>query len=187
MTSKCFIGPSLKRKAQTKHKLLLKKYKTVFSDQLGTVKFFTTKLVLRDDTTPKFCKARSVPYSLRAKVEVEIDRLQDTGILMKEDRSKWATPIVPIVKKDGSVRKCRDFKVTVISMLHVDQYPLPRLDDIFAALAVRNYFSKIDLKQAYLQLPVEESSKQYLTVTTSTEVVPSPCSGGVQRSTSPAF
>lgn len=81
------------------------------------------------------------------------------------DRSEWATPIVPIVKKDRSVRMCGDFKVSVNSMLHVDQYPLPRLDDIFAALAGGKHFSKIDLKQAYLQLPVEESSKQYLTNT----------------------
>ncbi|XP_036815479.1 uncharacterized protein LOC118943635 [Oncorhynchus mykiss] len=145
---------------------LRKKYNTVFSDQMGTVKGFTAKLVLRDDATPKFCKARSVPYSLRPKVEAEIDRLQDTGILTKVDRSEWATPIVPIVKKDGSVRMCGDFEVTVNSMLHVDQYPLPRLDDIFAALAGGKHFSKIDLKQAYLQLPVEESSKQYLTINT---------------------
>ncbi|XP_052323292.1 uncharacterized protein K02A2.6-like [Oncorhynchus keta] len=145
---------------------LRNKYNTVFSDQMGTVKGFTAKLVLRDDATPKFCKARSVPYSLRPKVEAEIDRLQDTGILTKVDRSEWATPIVPIVKKDGSVRMCGDFKVTVNPMLHVDQYPLPRLDDIFAALAGGKHFSKIDLKQAYLQLPVEESSKQYLTINT---------------------
>ncbi|XP_036813549.1 uncharacterized protein K02A2.6-like [Oncorhynchus mykiss] len=145
---------------------LQKKYNTVFSDQMGTVKGFTAKLVLRDDATPKFCKARSVPYSLRPKVEAEIDRLQDTGVLMKVDRSEWATPIVPIVKKDGSVRMCGDFKVTVNSMLHVDQHPLPRLDDIFAALAGGKHFSKIDLKQAHLQLPVEESSKQYLTINT---------------------
>lgn len=82
------------------------------------------------------------------------------------DRSEWATPIVPIIKKDGSVRMCGDFKETVNSMLHVDQYPLPHLDDIFAALAGGKHFSKIDLKQAYLPLPVEESSKQYLTINT---------------------
>lgn len=56
---------------------LRKKYNTVFSDQMGTVKGFTAKFVLRDDATPKICKARSVPYSLRPKVEAEIDRLQD--------------------------------------------------------------------------------------------------------------
>lgn len=92
--------------------------------------------------------------------------MQDTGILTKVDRSEWATPIVPIVKKYGSVRMCGDLKVSVNSMLHVDQYPPPRLDDIFAALAGGKHFSKIDLKQAYLQLPVEESSKQYLTINT---------------------
>ena len=47
---------------------------------IGTMELNTAKLILRDDATPKLCKARSVPYSLRPKVEAEIDRLQDTGI-----------------------------------------------------------------------------------------------------------
>lgn len=118
------------------------------------------------DTTPTFCKARPVPFSLRPKVGAEIDGLLEAGILSKVDRSEWATPLVPIIKKDSLVRLCGDFKVSVNPKLQVDQYPLPHVEDIFIAMTEGQHFSKIDLKQAYLQLPVEEASKPYLTINT---------------------
>ena len=56
-------------------------------------------------------------------------------MLKKVDHSDWAAPIVPVPKKDGKVRVCGDYKVTVNQCLDVDQYPLPRPDDLFAMLA----------------------------------------------------
>jgi hypothetical protein len=67
-------------------------------------------------------------------VERELSRLENKGILSKVDTSKWASLIVPIMKLNGSVRICGDFKTTVNPMLKVDQYLLPRIDEIFATL-----------------------------------------------------
>lgn len=74
--------------------------------------------------------------------------------------------MVPVSKKDGTVRLCGDFKITVNPALCVDKYPIPRIDDIFASLAGGQYFSKLDLSNAYLQMEMEEESKQLLTITT---------------------
>jgi hypothetical protein len=63
-----------------------------------------------------------------------LTRLENEGILSKVDTSEWASPIVPVMKPNCSVRICGDFKTTVNSMLNVDQYPLPRIDEIFATL-----------------------------------------------------
>lgn len=71
------------------------------------------------------------------------------GILSKVDWSDWATPIVPIVKKSGDVPISGDFKVTINPVLQVDQYLLPRIEDIFASFSGGQRFSKIDLAQAY--------------------------------------
>ena len=111
-----------------------------------------------------FCKARSVPYAIKPKVEKELDRLVENGTLSKIQTSDWATPIVPVIKKNGSVRICADFKVTVNKVLEVDQYPLPKVEDIFASLAGGKKFTKLDLKNAYLQMEVHENDKKYLSI-----------------------
>ena len=63
--------------------------------------------------------------------------------------SEWAAPIVPILKTYGTLRLCGDNKVTVNQALQPDLYPLPRVEDLFAALAGGNFFSKLDLSHAY--------------------------------------
>ncbi|KAK2159261.1 hypothetical protein NP493_1730g00003 [Ridgeia piscesae] len=79
---------------------------------------------------------------------------------------EWAAPIVTPIKKDGEVRICGDFKVTINPQLDVDEYLLPRIEEIYANLSGGQQFSVIDLRQAYLQMEVEEESKTYLTVNT---------------------
>ena len=123
-------------------------------------------LHLAEDAKPRFCKARPLPYAIRDKVAAELDRLENDSILTKIDWSEWATPIVSVPKKDGSVRLCGDFKVTLNNQLKVDQYPLPRVDDVFASLAGGQRFTKIDLRQAYLQMEMDDESKEYLVLNT---------------------
>ena len=142
------------------------KYSDVFEEDIGLLKTTKANLNLKENSQPKFCKAREVPYALRPKVEVELTKLQNDGILTKVDWSEWATPVVPVIKKNGNVRLCGAFKQTINPVLHVQQYPLPRIDDIFASLGGGKKFSKIDLRQAYLQMEMEEESKKFLTINT---------------------
>ena len=74
------------------------------------------------------------------------------------------------IEKDDSVRVFGDFKVTVNPQLDVDYYPLTRIDNIFAGLSGGKHFSVLDLKQAYLQMELEEKSKPYMTANTSKEL-----------------
>ena len=48
----------------------------------------------------------------------------------------------------------------------MDQYPLLKIQDIFASLAGGQRFTKIDLRQAYNQLEMNDNSKSYLTINT---------------------
>ena len=80
------------------------------------------------------------------KVEKEIQRL---NILTPVTFSEWAAPIVPILKTEGTLRLCGDYKVTVNQALQPDLYPLPKVEDLFVALAGGTVFSKLDLSHAY--------------------------------------
>ncbi len=134
---------------------VLQKHAVVFSKQLGEMKSIKAKITLKPEHKPKFCQPRVVPYALRPKVEAELNRLTEMGVLLPVQYSEWATPIVPVVKKNGAVHICGDFKVTINPVLHIEHYPLPRIEDLFASLAGGQCFRKLDLSHAYLPMRVE--------------------------------
>lgn len=115
---------------------------------------------------PRFYKPRPVPFALRQRVEQELERLQRDGIIEPVKFSEWAAPVVPVVKSDGGIRLCGDYKLTVNRVAHVESYPLPRVDDLLASVAGAKVFSKLDLSHAYLQLQLEEASKKFVTIST---------------------
>ena len=145
---------------------LLEKYKEVFQEELGHIKEFKAKLQVQENAKPKIFKPRSVPFAMKAAVDEELDRLEQIGVLEKISSSDWAAPIVTVPKKDGKVRLCGDYKVTINTATDVDQYPLPIPDALFATLSGGKYFTTLDLSQAYQQLELEESSRKYLAVNT---------------------
>ena len=60
------------------------------------------------------------------------------------------------------MRICGDYRLTVNYAAKPNTYPLPRIDDIFASLSGDKTFSKLDLANAYQQIPLEQKSKQVL-------------------------
>ena len=125
------------------------------------------KLVVEPDVPARFCKARVVPYALRRKVEAELERLEKEEIIAPVQFADWATLIVPVLKDDGTVCICGDYRLTVNSALTTEVYPLPRIEDLFASLPGGKVFSKLDLSHAYQQLKLDEESQKYCTINTS--------------------
>lgn len=145
---------------------LVSKYDDLFSTETGTLRGVQGTLYLKDNAVPKFCRARPVPFALRERVENELDRLVSNELFYPVSWSNWASPVVPVVKKDGSVRLCGDFKQTINPCLNPEQYPIPKVDDIFAKLAGGKYYAKLDLRQAYLQMMMDDKSQELLTINT---------------------
>lgn len=145
---------------------ILENHDQIFCDELGSMKEITVKLFVKPGSEPVFRKARPVPYAIRPKVEADLDALVESGVLEPVTTSEWATPIVPVPKKNGGIRTCGDFKVTLNPVLVAEQYPLPLIDDLFAGLVRGKKISKIDLNQAHLQRHVEEQSRKLLTINT---------------------
>lgn len=139
----------------------------MFDPGLGTLKGFQAKISIDPEAKPRFCKARTVPYALREKVELELQRLVDEGTLEPVEYSDWASPIVAVLKPDKkSVRICGDFKQTVNPVSQLDRYPIPKVEDLFAQLSGGKTFTKLDLSQAYQQVSLDEESKKYVVINT---------------------
>ena len=77
--------------------------------------------------------------AIRDAIGKELDSLEQQGILKKLSTSDWAAPIVALPKKDVRFRICGDYKVTNNQVLAVEQYPLPKPDELFATLARGKY------------------------------------------------
>ena len=147
-----------------KLKTLLSRYSSVFQEGLGLLKGFKANIYVEQDTRPKYFKARSVPYSLKAKIEDQLDKLVKEGVIEPVQHAEWAAPIVPIIKSDNTVCICGDFKVTTNSKL--DRYPIPKIEDLLATLSGGTSYTKLDLKQAYQQLELDEESRQFVVINT---------------------
>ena len=107
-----------------------------------------------------------MPFALRKNIEQELQQLEDANILTKVSYSSWAERIVAVPKKDGKLRICDEYKVTINPSLEIEKHPLPKMDDLFATLSGCKIFSKIDLSQAYQQMTLHEDSRHLVTINT---------------------
>ena len=78
----------------------------------------TAHLKLKENATLQSLKTRA-PFALKQKIEEELNRVERIGVSEKLECSDWATPIVPGLKPDGTMRICGDFKVTINLALDV--------------------------------------------------------------------
>jgi hypothetical protein len=80
--------------------------------------------------------------------------------------AEWGTPLVPIIKSDGGIRICGDYKSTINRHIITERYPLPKVEELHYKLQGGQKFSKIDLKDAYNQIELSDCSKSLCTWST---------------------
>lgn len=98
------------------------------------------------------------PYALSVEQEAELQRQLAVWIergWVRESFSPYASPVLLVPKKDGAWRVCIDFR-GLNQQTHDDAFPFPDTARIFAALAGATVFSKLDLRQGYMQMRVVE-------------------------------
>ena len=145
---------------------LKESFPDVFSGGLGRCNKMTAKLELKTDSQPVFKKKRNIPFASLNQIDKELDRLEKTGVISKIQYSKWAAPAVYVRKKSNEIRVCADFSTGLNAALKDFNYPLPNPSEVFTKLNQGVYFSKIDLSDAYLQIPMEEDSSKLLCINT---------------------
>ena len=140
----------------------------VFKEGLGTLKGYEAKIHINPDVVPRFCKARTVSYALRARVEDELERLVELGVIEPVQFADWAAPIVPVMKSDkSSIRICGDFKITINRATKLDQYQKLRISFLGGKM-----FTKLDQSQAYQQVRLDAASKELVVIKHSSRIIP---------------
>lgn len=140
-------------------KSLLNQYISVFSahdGDLGCTNLISHDIPLVDDT-PVRQRYRRIPPSEYEVVKEHINQLL-TSQVIRESNSPYASPIVLVRKKDGSIRMCVDYR-QLNSKTRRDAFPLPRIEESLDALSGACWFSTLDLASGYNQVPVTESDR----------------------------
>ena len=103
--------------------------------------------------------ARRLPYALRKELEEELTKLRAAGCI-EPSTSPYASGLVLVRKKDGSLRVCVDYWKLNQDTIS-DRYPMPRVDELVDAIGRRKgrYFSTLDTMKGYHQVKTDEQSK----------------------------
>ena len=138
----------------------------IFKKGLDKCTVTRATLKLKESATPVYRRARPVPYTSLPVVEQELDHLLDLGVIKPVKHADWAAPVMIVKKPDGSARLCIDYSTGLCNALQLHQHPLLVPEDIFATLNGGQVFSQIDLSDAYLQVELDEESKQLCNINT---------------------
>ena len=100
---------------------------------------------------------RRHPFKHLDLIDTEVAKMQEHGIV-EPAASPWASNVVLVRKKDGSVRLCIDYR-RINSITYKDSYPLPLIDNCLTALSGASWFSTLDLRSGYHNIPIAEEDR----------------------------
>ena len=153
------IPDSLSFEQQRDLRRLLDEYKDVFSKEGQPIS--STSLVEHEIHTTG--PAVRLPFRRQNPVIRDIEQQQVKEMLRDEvirpSTSPWASPVVMVKKRDGTMRFCVDFRKMNDATIK-DAHPLPRIDDTLESLHGAQYFTTLDLKSGYWQVPIREEDKE---------------------------
>ena len=146
----------LTEEEQAEVRSVLEEYSSVFATHegdLGCTNLMSHDIPLLDDV-PVRQRYRRIPPSEYEAVKAHIHQLLEAQVI-RESSSPYASPIVLVRKKDGSLRLCVDYRL-LNSKTRKDAFPLPRIEESLDSLGGARWFSTIDLASGYNQVPVSE-------------------------------
>lgn len=79
--------------------------------------------------------------------------------VIEESNSAWSSPVVLVKKSNGKHRLCLDFrKGNSVTKKYAGL--VPNIEGLLSRLTNSHFFTSVDLKDAFWQIPLEESSKE---------------------------
>nr|CAD2155605.1 unnamed protein product [Meloidogyne enterolobii] len=109
---------------------------------------------------------RPVPIRVKDAIEKELSRLSEIGAIKLIEFANWAAPILAFKKANGKTRVCMDYSTGLNNAIELDRHPLPKPSEIWAEIHGSKVFSQLDLRDAYLQIELDEQSKKVACINT---------------------
>lgn len=153
------IEPNLPEYARSRLLGLLQKFKSAFdlpNTPLGKA-IDVEHSIHTDGTTVVRHRPYRVSASERQTISKHVDEMLHDGVI-QPSKSPWSSPVVLVKKKDHSLRFCVDYR-RLNKITKKDLYPMPRIDDALDTLQGAQYFSSIDLRCGYWQIPMAPDDK----------------------------
>ena len=132
-------------------------YPDVFNDVPGRTEVCSLEIVT-GATPPIASGPYRVPDRMKEEVKKEVEKLLELGVA-EPSHSPWASPIVPVLKKDGSIRLCIDYR-KLNSVTAGDPYYMVTLEEILEKVGNSRCLSKLDLSKGFYQIGIEEGSRE---------------------------
>lgn len=111
-----------------------------------------------NDETPFKQRFRRIPPSMLDEVRDHIEQQLSAGII-RRSHSPFSSNVVLVRKKNEELRICIDYR-HLNNKTKKDNYALPRIDEILDSLAGNTWFSVLDMKSGYYQIPIAEEHKE---------------------------
>ena len=125
------------------------------------------RIHLKEDAKP-YClyTPRRIAQPLLPKVQAELESMEKLGVITPvTEPTQWCSGIVPVIKKNGSVRLCVDLTHLNASVRR-EIHPMFSVDESLAKLGKSTVFSKLDANSGFWQIPLHAESKHLTTFVT---------------------
>ena len=127
-------------------------------DGLGRLTAFTHRPLVDPAVTPVMQPLRRLPLTFREGATAELSSLLEEGIIEPINAAPWISNLVVAQKKSGGLRVCVDLR-QVNKAVIPDKYPLPTAEELTSLFHGSTVFTKLDLRQGYLQVPLHPASR----------------------------
>lgn len=129
-------------------------------------KDITIQIPINKEISPVIQPYRRIPIPLEEKVNKKLIELKEADIIEEVNGpSPWVSPMVPILKENGEVRICIDMRRANEAIIR-ENHPLPTMDELLPNFRQAKYFSRLDIKNAFHQLEIDEGSRYITTFST---------------------
>jgi hypothetical protein len=134
-------------------------------DELEQTNVVQHEINLKTDSRPYYCPwARRFSPAEEKFIKEDLEREVKAGIIEEYD-GPWCAPITLAKKKDGSFRKCVDYR-KLNDMTERESWPLPNIEELLERMAGNEWYSTCDGFSGYFAISLREEDRPKTTFRT---------------------